>query len=119
VLNGGQRPPGRALKKGATVLLDQVYLCACFYFIILARTLRVRRARGNKLGADGWTAVADALEGVMSLTSLNGCDKCRAIRAGGQTQLLLEKEWELGVWAARYLPRSASTLTTLDLRHAG
>ncbi len=81
-------------------------------------TLHVRWARGNQLGADGWTAVADALEGVTSLTSLNGCDKCRAIQAGGQTELRLDPAWELGVWAARYLPRSASTLTRLDLRQA-
>ncbi len=86
--------------------------------LLFARTLRVRWARGNKLGADGWTAVADALEGVASLTSLNGCDKCRAIRAGGQTELKLAKT-ELGVWAARYLPRSASTLTKLNLRQTG
>ncbi len=60
-------------------------------------------------------AVADALEGVTSLTSLNDCDTCRAIRAGEQTELLLG--WtELGMWAARYLECSASTLTTLDLR---
>jgi hypothetical protein len=67
--------------------------------------------------ADGWTAVADALEAVTSLTSLNGCVQCRAIRAGGQTKLLL-RGTELGVWASRYLPQSASTLKVLDIRHA-
>ena len=72
-------------------------------------------ARGNELGADGWTAVADALEGCTSLASLNGCDTCRDIRQGGQTEMLLNGT-ELGVWAARYLPRSASTLTRLDVR---
>ncbi len=71
--------------------------------------------RNNALGAAGWAAVADALEGVTCLTSLNGCDKCRAIREGGLHELNLYGT-ELGVWAARYLPRSASTLTELDLR---
>ncbi len=74
----------------------------------------VRWTRGNQLGADGWTAVADALERVTSLTSLNGSDSYRAIQAGGQTDLRLDGT-ELGVWAARYLQRSASTLTWLDL----
>ena len=71
--------------------------------------------RDNQLGADGWTAVADAMEGVTSLTSLNGCDTWRAIRGGGQTEIMLG--WtELGVWVGRYLERSAKTLITLDLR---
>ena len=62
--------------------------------------------------------MTDALEGITGLTSLNGCDRYAAIRAGGLRELTLEKEWELGVWAARFLERSASTLTTLDVRCA-
>ncbi len=60
--------------------------------------------------------MADALERVTSLTSLNGCDKYAAIRAGGLRELTLDGKWELGVWAAQFLERSSSTLTTLDLR---
>ena len=60
--------------------------------------------------------MADALERVTSLTSLNGCDKYTAIRAGGLRELKLDGKWELGVWATRFLERSGSTLTTLDLR---
>jgi hypothetical protein len=71
--------------------------------------------RRNGMDAAGWTAIADALEGVTSLTSLNGCAAYAAIRAGGQTELLL-KGMELVVAVARYLPRSAHTLTALDLR---
>jgi hypothetical protein len=59
--------------------------------------------------------VADALERVTSLTSLNGCDKYAAIRAGGLAKMKLGGT-ELGVWAAGFLERSGSTLTTLDLR---
>ncbi len=69
------------------------------------------------LGTDGWTAIADALEGITSLTSLNQGLMCRDIREGGKSKLLLNNK-ELGVWAGRYLPRSASTLTMLDLRCA-
>ena len=71
--------------------------------------------RGNALGPAGWTAVADALERVTCLTSLNGCDRCAAIRVGCQTEIMLGGT-KLGVWAARYLPHSASSLTRLDIR---
>ncbi len=63
------------------------------------------------MAAEGWAAVDEALEGITSLTSLNDFPyaTCRAIRAGGQTEMLLEGK-ELGVWAVRYWARSASTL---------
>ena len=60
--------------------------------------------------------MADALERVTSLTSLNGCGQYGAIRAGGLRELKLNKEWGLGVWAALFLERSGATLTVLDLR---
>ena len=78
------------------------------------RAITVRRC--NDLAVAGWAAVADALECVTSVTSLNGCGQYAAIRAGCLTELKLDKEWELVVWAARYLPRSADTLTALDIR---
>ena len=52
--------------------------------------------RVNGLGADGWTAVADALEGVTSLTSLNGCI-VRPIIEGGLKEIQLQRGLELGV----------------------
>ena len=60
-------------------------------------------------------AIADALETATSLTSLNGCSLYAGIRAGGQRELTLGGS-ELGVVVAWYLPRSAATLETLDLR---
>ena len=80
-------------------------------------TVGVGWGRGNKVAGEGWAAVDEALEGITSLTSLNQCPypTCQAIRAGGQTEMLLGGKG-LAVWAARYLPRSASTLTKLDLR---
>ncbi len=69
----------------------------------------------NQLGFAGWAAVADALEHVTSLTSLNGCDQYASIRAGGLAEMNLGGKG-LEVWAARFLERSASTLTRLDLR---
>ncbi len=59
--------------------------------------------------------MADALEGVEFLSSLNGCDKYAAIRKGGLQDLDL-RHTELGLWVARFLERSSSTLTKLDLR---
>jgi hypothetical protein len=67
------------------------------------------------VGAAGWTAIADALDGITSLTSLNGYDRCHAVRMGGVAELHLTGT-ELGVAVARFLPRSADTLTLLELR---
>jgi hypothetical protein len=71
--------------------------------------------RGNQLGVAGWKEVADALEHIPSLTSLNGCTDYEAIRKGGVKKMELE-ETELGLWAARFFERSAKTLTMLDVR---
>ena len=59
--------------------------------------------------------MADALEHVTSLTSLNGCGQYAAIRTGGLAEINLSRT-ELWMWAARFLERSAATLTTLDIR---
>ncbi len=67
------------------------------------------------MGVADWSAMVELLDMATSLTSLNGCDKYTAIRKGGQQELDL-RDTELGVWAAKYLFRSASTLTKLDLR---
>jgi hypothetical protein len=72
--------------------------------------------RGNQLGLRGSVALAGALDRITSLTSVNGCDQYAAIRKGGLKELKLDGEWELAVAAGRYLPRSRSTLTLLDLR---
>ena len=61
--------------------------------------------------------MAEALERVTTLTSLNGCDQYTAIRSGGVREMRLNGK-ELGVWVARFLERSASTLTVLDVRWA-
>ncbi len=68
------------------------------------------------MGVAGWTAIANALEGITSLTSLNGCALYPVIRAGGIAQLQLEPATELCIAVSRYLQCSASTLTTLNLR---
>jgi hypothetical protein len=72
--------------------------------------------RDNQLGFEGRVAVADALDRITSLTSLNGCDQYAAIRKGGLAELKLHGEWEMAVAVVRYLPRSGSTLTRLDVR---
>ncbi len=58
--------------------------------------------------------MADALELLTSLTSLDGCDQYSAIRTGGLQEIDLNFK-ELGMWATRFFERSASTLTKLDL----
>jgi len=70
--------------------------------------------RGNRLGVAGWASVAEALARGTRLTSLNGCGQYAAIREGGLQELKLDKKWELGMWAVRFLERSESTLTRLD-----
>ncbi len=79
------------------------------------RVMPIVDCRGNRLGNLGWETVANALEHVTSLTSLNGCDQYLAIRAGNMHKINL-RDTELGVWATRFLERSASTLTKLDVR---
>ncbi len=61
-------------------------------------------------------AISDALEAVTSLTSLNGCTRYAAIRAGGQRELRLGGT-EIGLAVVRYLPRSTYSLIALDLRY--
>ena len=96
----------------------EISLNLCLSFKLLISSLGPRPGRrGNQLGVAGWAAVADALERVTCLTRLNGCGDYAAIRAGGLRELYLYGT-ELGVWAARFLERSASTLTTLDVRCA-
>ena len=100
------------MRKGrATLIFDQ-----CPAFDEPAHLPPCSPSRKNQLGFAGWASMADALEGATSLTSLNGCDLYSAIRAGGLVELRLIKEWELGLWAVRFLERSASTLTMLDVR---
>ena len=71
--------------------------------------------RENQLGVSGWNVVADALERVPSLTSLNDCTNYAKIRKGGLKNMFLEGS-ELGLWATRFFEKSAKTLTTLDIR---
>uniref|UniRef100_A0A7S0QMM4 Uncharacterized protein n=2 Tax=Cryptomonas curvata TaxID=233186 RepID=A0A7S0QMM4_9CRYP len=72
--------------------------------------------RQNQLGIAGWAAVGDALERVTSLSSLNGCCQYTAIRTGGLREMALGGS-ELGMWVARFLERSAPTLTRLDVSY--
>ena len=67
------------------------------------------------MGVEGWAAVADALERVTSLTSLNGCSQYAGICAGGLREMKLSGT-ELVLWAMLFLERSAETLTKLEAR---
>ena len=69
--------------------------------------------RDIRLSFEGRIAMVDFFT---SLTSLNGCNQYAAIRKGGLAELTLYAEWELAVAVMRYLPRSGSTLTRLDVR---
>jgi hypothetical protein len=80
-------------------------------------TLLITYDRGNEPGVAGWEAIMDVLKGCTGLTALNGCDKYREILAGSLTELDLEGT-EAALAVGRFLPRSASTLTLLDLKWA-
>ncbi len=55
----------------------------------------------------------DAVDSCKSLSSLNCLDCFNAVQQGGLRELDIDNK-ELAVALARYLPRSASTLTKLD-----
>ena len=71
--------------------------------------------RGNGIEKDGWNALMDALINCPQLSTLNGCAAYAALVAGGCEALNLSG-YEIGLAAERLLQRSASTLTSLNLR---
>jgi len=76
--------------------------------------------RGNDMGAEGWGAAMDAAEGCPVLAALDGAP-WREMLAGGLEALDLSGKGDAGLaeaCATRYLARSASRLTRLDLRLA-
>jgi hypothetical protein len=60
-------------------------------------------------------AITDALEGCTRLVALNGCDTYKEILAGAITELDLEGS-EAAIAFGRFLPRSAATLKSLDIK---
>ena len=58
----------------------------------------------------------NVLERLTGLTSLNGCKKFQQILAGSIVELDLEGT-EIALAIGRFLPRSASTITSLDLKY--
>ena len=72
--------------------------------------------RGNRVGLEGWDSLLSPLASCRRLLALNGCRETRALLEGGCKVLDLAGKHELGAAAALWLPRSASTLTRLDLR---
>jgi hypothetical protein len=71
--------------------------------------------RDNHLGPIAWKAIIDALEQCPDFLDLNGSDTYRSMRAGGLAKFS-EEGHELGLAVGRFLPLSASTLTSLDLK---
>ncbi len=57
----------------------------------------------------------DVLEGCTELESLNGYDGFKEIVAGGLTALSINS-MDLALAVCRFLPRSAATLTSVDMR---
>ncbi len=65
----------------------------------------------------GWAAVGGALAGLVELRSVNGWDGVGRLRGGGlETADLQGLREQLAVGVAPFLPRSAATLTGLDVR---
>ena len=71
--------------------------------------------QGNQLGPSGWQVVMDALERCAGLTSLNGYDEYQDILDGGLLEFQ-DQGHECALAVGRFLPRSASTLTCLELK---
>jgi hypothetical protein len=74
--------------------------------------------RENNIGRRGWEAVMEGLEPCTRLERLNGIACCGLI-AGALSELQVagnKAEDGFALSFVRYLPRSASTLVTLDLR---
>jgi hypothetical protein len=74
-----------------------------------------RPHRNNQLGPRAWEAILDALEHCPEISLLNGSDMYRAVRAGGLSKIS-DDGHELALAVGRFLPLSASTLTSLDLK---
>ena len=87
-------------------------------------TLTSLDLRGNKLGHSGWIFVMNGLDGCKLLSSINGIE-CKDLVCGGLKKLdVRSEESGFAISLVRYLPRSASSLTSLDIRsselgHAG
>ena len=78
--------------------------------------------RGNELGVLGWSSVMTALENCPNLFSLNDLkDFCRLLGAEGNKRTLDVRSYDVGgkelaAVLAHYLPRSSSTLISLNVR---
>ena len=76
--------------------------------------------RGNSMGAEGWGAILDVVEGSSSLTNLLLYEwMSKELLAGSLTELRLGGEGlgeDGGMVLGRLLGRSASTLTYLNLK---
>ena len=76
--------------------------------------------RGNSMGAEGWGAILDVVEGSSSLTSLVLYEwMSKELLAGSLTSLDLYGKGlgeDGGMVLGRLLGRSASTLTFLNLK---
>ena len=64
----------------------------------------------------GWEAMSRCVEACSNLTSLNGYDGVAALRVGLLTDIDIAERPLLAVGLAPLILRSASTLTSLDLR---
>ena len=73
------------------------------------------RGRGCGAGVAGWVALGGGLEALAGVRSVNGWEGWAGLREGGLATADLAGT-ELAVAAARFLPRSAATLTALDAR---
>ena len=77
-----------------------------------------RGGSGNEMGRDGWKAVLDAVEACPLLSSLNAYTWFNQLLQGSLSDLNLEDQkigLDGGCVMGRFLGRSASTLTSLNL----
>ena len=71
--------------------------------------------RDNYLALAGGRIIMDVLEGITNLESLNGFQNYKTVVTGGVSTLDLNGK-ELALALCRFFPRSAGTLSSLDIR---
>ena len=73
-------------------------------------------ARGNGFRLTDWTTIMNSLERISALSCLNGFREYQSVLFGGMTALDISFI-DVPLAISKFLPRSAQTLTSLEIRY--